>query len=258
MDYIGPQNFALDLCSKVSRVVLIDHHKTAIDIISTLKSNYFPPNFEVNLKMEKSGATLAYDYFNLGETFENQALKKKMEEVYALIEAQDLYKHIPNSKEYNSGFNAHKIDLDFSSNPDLFQELLDLDTVEVIKLGKDNMEKEKVIIDDELSRSYKIDIGGTEKSKDFGQCLAVVTQYPQYRSELGNLLAQKSQAHNLKPIGIISFADKELPENQLKISLRSLGNEDTTIISKYYNGGGHANASSFIIEKSIYEKWKCI
>ena len=41
----------------------------------------------------------------------------------------------------------------------------------------------------------------------------------------------------------------------VKCSLRSLGFEDTTRISKAFQGGGHLNASSFLVETSVFESW---
>lgn len=43
---------------------------------------------------------------------------------------------------------------------------------------------------------------------------------------------------------------------QLKVSLRSLGEEDTTPISQHYGGGGHRNASSFICAADEFEGWR--
>lgn len=45
-------------------------------------------------------------------------------------------------------------------------------------------------------------------------------------------------------------------ETKLKCSLRSTGSEDTTTISKAFGGGGHLNASSFVITASEFNDWK--
>ncbi|CDP07998.1 unnamed protein product [Coffea canephora] len=42
----------------------------------------------------------------------------------------------------------------------------------------------------------------------------------------------------------------------LKISLRSIENEDTTQISQEFGGGGHRNASSFMLASTEFKKWK--
>jgi len=40
------------------------------------------------------------------------------------------------------------------------------------------------------------------------------------------------------------------------VSLRSLGTEDSAVISKAFGGGGHLNASSFIIDKAVFDTWR--
>ena len=46
-----------------------------------------------------------------------------------------------------------------------------------------------------------------------------------------------------------------LDGTRLKVSLRSLGQEDTTVISEMFGGGGHRNASSFMIDKAEFDSW---
>ena len=44
--------------------------------------------------------------------------------------------------------------------------------------------------------------------------------------------------------------------SQIKVSLRSLGAEDTTVISQAYGGGGHRNASSCVMPLSEFQSWE--
>lgn len=41
----------------------------------------------------------------------------------------------------------------------------------------------------------------------------------------------------------------------LKVSLRSIGEEDTTVISEAYGGGGHRNASGCTMPLSEFDSW---
>ncbi len=43
---------------------------------------------------------------------------------------------------------------------------------------------------------------------------------------------------------------------KLKCSLRSVGDEDTTVISEAYGGGGHKNASSCILDAAEFDAWR--
>lgn len=42
---------------------------------------------------------------------------------------------------------------------------------------------------------------------------------------------------------------------KIKVSLRSIGDEDTTVVSQAYGGGGHKNASSFVTDIAEFESW---
>lgn len=42
---------------------------------------------------------------------------------------------------------------------------------------------------------------------------------------------------------------------KIKVSLRSIGNEDTTAVSQAFGGGGHRNASSFVTDTAVFESW---
>ena len=42
---------------------------------------------------------------------------------------------------------------------------------------------------------------------------------------------------------------------KIKVSLRSIGDEDTTAVSQAFGGGGHRNASSFVTETAVFERW---
>ena len=44
--------------------------------------------------------------------------------------------------------------------------------------------------------------------------------------------------------------------SKVKCSLRSTGEEDSTVISSAYGGGGHKNASSFILDATEFESWR--
>ena len=43
--------------------------------------------------------------------------------------------------------------------------------------------------------------------------------------------------------------------SKIKVSLRSIGDEDTTVISQAFGGGGHRNASSFVTDTSAFRQW---
>ena len=50
------------------------------------------------------------------------------------------------------------------------------------------------------------------------------------------------------------YSEAELV-GQIKVSLRSLDDEDTVPISQHFGGGGHKNASSFVVDFQVFESW---
>ncbi|XP_057854282.2 uncharacterized protein LOC131064217 isoform X2 [Cryptomeria japonica] len=61
LDFIGPNEFATKLSQIVNQVVVIDHHKTALDYLQPIEG--CDSNIISVIDMKKSSATIAYDYF---------------------------------------------------------------------------------------------------------------------------------------------------------------------------------------------------
>ncbi|KAL3512451.1 hypothetical protein ACH5RR_025168 [Cinchona calisaya] len=265
LDFVGPSGFVDQLSSRVNRVVVLDHHKTALKSSGT-GTMVGDGNVIKVIDMERSGATIAYDYFKeklLVNKGSNVGDKHVLEEfarvrrLFEYIEDGDLWRwDLPNSKEFSSGLEDMKIEFDTRLNPTLFQQLLLLDPQSIINQGIVSLPHKQKLIDDVLEQSYEIALaGGT-----FGHCLAVnADSVIELRSELGHQLANKSQKMKLRGIGAVVYKVPEVENDQLlKISLRSIENEDTTQISQEFGGGGHQNASSFMLPSAEFEKWRTL
>lgn len=263
LDFVGPSGFVADLSSKVQNVIILDHHKTALETLGGGTS--LGENVTKTIDMERSGATIAYDFFKqkLSERNEGSyesvlAEYERMRKLFEYIEDGDLWKwQLESSKAFSSGFKDQKIEFDFRKNSSVFQQLLSLNLEAVINQGIISIAHKQKLISESLERSFAIRLGGG----DFGCCLAVNVDeaLSELRSELGNQLACKSQDHNLRGIGAIVYTVPELGNDQmLKISLRSVRSEDTTPISEKYGGGGHRNASSFLLTSAEFEAWKIV
>lgn len=251
LDFVGPPGFVAEVASRVGRVLILDHHKTALH-------NPFlvAPNVSKLIDLNRSGATLAFDYFK--DRIDNDKVRAEFERVRRLfeyIEDGDLWRwRLPNSKAFSSGLKVLNIEFDVRVNPSLFDQLLSLDLENVISQGMKSLAEEQRLIDDALSLSYEIAIGGGR----FGHCLAVdADSIAELRSELGHQLATKSHSLELRGIGAVVYRVLELENDQmLKISLRSVESEDTTRISENFGGGGHRNASSFMLSSEEFNRWK--
>jgi nanoRNase/pAp phosphatase (c-di-AMP/oligoRNAs hydrolase) len=69
-------------------------------------------------------------------------------------------------------------------------------------------------------------------------------------------LAKLSEEAGLVAMAAIAYVEPSLGDSGvLKVSIRSIGDVDTSAISKHFGGGGHANASSFTIGKQTFDSW---
>ncbi|XP_058090525.1 uncharacterized protein LOC131236960 isoform X2 [Magnolia sinica] len=274
LDFVGPPCFVREISSKVRSVIILDHHKTALETLRETTS--IGKNVTKIIDMERSGATIAYDFFKeklLGRTIgaDNhiggdvvsascgqlvpESELERVNRLFKYIEDGDLWRWaLPDSKAFSSGMKDLNVDFNARLNVTLFDQLLALDPQFLINQGQMTISRKQKLIDDVLEQSYEIALGGGL----FGYCLAVnADSVSNLRSELGHQLADKSHNLQLRGIGAVVYMVPELENNQLlKISLRSVGNEDTTPISQKYGGGGHQNASSFMLSSAEFEKWK--
>jgi oligoribonuclease NrnB/cAMP/cGMP phosphodiesterase (DHH superfamily) len=124
-----------------SRVTILDHHKTALETLcgnTTLSENVFKV-----IDMQRSGATIAFDFFRNkllteGSTLWSNKCDKdtaelkylpdnKAEMVHKLfrfIEDGDLWRwKLPNSKAFSSGLKDLDIEFNVNSNCKLFDQV---------------------------------------------------------------------------------------------------------------------------------------
>ncbi|XP_050218808.1 uncharacterized protein LOC126669393 [Mercurialis annua] len=264
LDFVGPSaEFIHSISSNVDRVIILDHHKTAMEMLGG-DEVIGCGNVSKVIDMERSGATIAFDYFKQkiagleGENPNKDVCISEFNRVRPLfdyIEDADLWRwKLRNSKAFSSGLKDFNLEFSFLLNPSLFKQLLSLDLESIISRGIVSLSIKQKLISDTLDQSYEIALGGGA----FGHCLAVnADSVSELRSELGHQLATKSHDLKLRAIGAVVYRVEQLANEQVfKISLRSLPNEDTTRISQKFGGGGHRNASSFMMNVSEFEKWK--
>ncbi|KAI7731485.1 hypothetical protein M8C21_016933 [Ambrosia artemisiifolia] len=258
LDFVGPPGFVQQLSHKVDRVIILDHHKTAVKMLED--GEFGNENVTKVIDMGRSGATIAYDYFKekisaLANGNNTSGLDKfeQSRRLFEYIEDADLWRwRLHNSKAFSSGLKDLNLEFSVTLNPLIFQQLLSLDVEHVINQGVNSLSQKQTLINEVLDQSYKIVLD------DGSYCLAVdADSVSDLRSELGHQLAEKSRNHNLRGIGAVVYRVPELNDDQmLKISLRSIDNEDTTSISQKHGGGGHRNASSFMLSCQEFEQWK--
>ena len=269
IDITGGAAFIAACCARARRVVVLDHHKTGAEDLAQPALAALA-NLEPHFDMARSGATMARDHFgvaaliegggggSLGAAAESAA---RVLRLFALIEDNDLYRHaLPGSKEFAAGFHALGLELDASKRGGaVFAELLALDPDAVIARGREALVEQERLVDEELKGAFAVDIaapGAAPGAAPLLSCLAVLTRHPDLRSQQGNKLAAMSAKAGLAAAGAVVYEEESLGAETWKVSLRSVGAVDTTPATKAFGGGGHANASSCNVARSVFATWR--
>jgi hypothetical protein len=257
LDFAGPPGFARELARAAGRCVVLDHHKTsAEDLAGPAAAAAAPPSLEVHFDMARSGATIALDYFRPA------GLAPPQRALFAYIEDSDLWRWaLPGSKAFFAGFTALGLDLDARRNPAIFDQLLALTPEAVIAAGEPELARQAAAIAAALGVAHEVALGGAAGAgRGWGRALAVHVgaDGAAMRSQLGNALAEEAGRRGLRAVAAVAYEEAGIPEaGAIKVSLRSKGEgEDTTVVAQAYGGGGHRNASSFLIPKAEFEAWR--
>jgi oligoribonuclease NrnB/cAMP/cGMP phosphodiesterase (DHH superfamily) len=236
LDYVGPSAaFLQECCSKFNEVILLDHHKTAVEMVEQMIK---PNNLRIHLDMNKSGCMLAFEHFPV-------VVYGKTLVMLEYVQDNDLWEHaLPESKEFTAGLSALNIDFRWDQNPsELATKLESLDAKDVIDSGSLILEERNRTIQSYLPKSYNVTLGGVQHIR------AVEIQDDEIgiTSQLGHELALMSPA---KMGAVIVLVTKD---GSVRVSLRGVEGVDTTVVAKQYGGGGHAGASGFGLKSK--EDW---
>ena len=210
LDYAYPIEITNEVLPRVKKLIIIDHHVTAKDIVPLAHERVFD--------LAHSGSVLAWQYFH--PDTETPLLLKYIEDVdlwkFSLPHAKELSEAIM-MREFN--FAAWESMLSDFENPTV------LDTY--IHDGSILMKRKEIIIKKILESRETVEFEGY-------QCLMVNS--PVYSSSLGDAMVTLGS-----PIAII-WSRKG---NRIIVSLRSKGDPDVAAIAQKYGGGGHKAAAGF-------------
>jgi oligoribonuclease NrnB/cAMP/cGMP phosphodiesterase (DHH superfamily) len=205
-----------EICKVASRVVLIDHHKTAIDDLAPLIAD---KRIEALTSLENSGAVLAYKWFN-GNGISH------IPKLLLHIEDRDLWRFaLQRTREIQA--NVFSYPYDFA----VWDELMKADPQELAKQGE------------AIERKHFKDIAELVKvcrrEMVIGGITVPVASLPYtLTSDAGHLMATE----HASKIGVCYW---DTPQGRV-FSLRSTDDgPDVSEIAKQYGGGGHAHASGF-------------
>lgn len=205
-----------EICEKATRVVLIDHHKTAIEDLKPLIESH---RIEALVNVEKSGATLAWEWFH-GHN------ERDMPQLLRHIEDRDLWRFaLAGTREIQANVFSHPYDFD------VWDELMERPVSTLIAEGK------------AIERKH---------FKDIGELLGVVTRrmiIGGHNVPIANLpyIHVSDAAHSLCKGEPFAGCYWDTPKGRV-FGLRSTDEGlDVSEIAKQYGGGGHRNAAGFTI-----------
>lgn len=220
VDYSFPLEEMLSYQAVAKSFIVIDHHISAQKDVESLKTFVFDNNH--------SGSYLAWQYFH-----PNAKVPKLIE----YISDADIWSHsLPDWKEIES-FIYSNGEEHFSFEH--FEELHEiLETEEGYNRAKNIG---AMLVGSHLAK-VNMYADMAELVKFEGYTIYAINAPREVRSELGHVLAEKTNSFSL----IFNYE-----RGKWRCSLRSVKDFDVSIIASKYGGGGHRNASGFIVDTSF-------
>lgn len=216
LDFSFDYNSVVDLASKVKKVTILDHHKTAKDALTPLLEDR---TIEGVIDTDECGCSLSFKYL----------LNDSLTNLVKYVKDRDLWKfELPHSKEVNAFISSFEYTI---ANWDYLFLLLGSDKgiasaeVHGASIMRTQTNFIKQVIDSGLR---KIKVGGYE--------VDAVNVPHMWCSEAAEMLINKGNK-----FGCCFY----IVDNTVCYSLRSKGNFDVSAIAKKYGGGGHKNAAGF-------------
>ena len=227
LDFSYDRKTLVDVHSKVGKLVVLDHHKTAQEELMGLEFAHFD--------MGKSGAVLAWEYFHPG---------KPIPDLLRYIQDRDLWKfELPGTKPIFSALVNRNVLTQPVNAPD--SPFVKLINVTIQNHGFDKLIHEGKLLDqyrDNLITSYGKSKSGKVMLTEWSGLKVGVYNLNFFISEAGTLVYSNldvdfSMSYFITDLGVWVF------------SLRSADNKaDVGAIAKSFGGGGHAHAAGFSMD----------
>ena len=211
VDFSYPRDILQDIANRCKLVVL-DHHKTAMDDLADLPFAHFD--------MNKSGAVLAWEYFHPN---------RPIPVLLKYVQDYDLWtKELINTEENKAWRGSFNRTFERWQTMDLIVSRGDTWKAE----GEAILRSEKMHIQRRVAQAFEVTI-------DTHVVLAV--NETQYHSEVAGELAKDTRY----PFGACFFVRGDGLKIWSLRSNRNLGDFDVSAVAKLRGGGGHRNADSF-------------
>jgi len=203
-------------------VVILDHHKTAIEQYASELPGYYSKKAEILFALEECGASLVWSYF-----FPDSVVPRLIQYVrdydlwtFQMQETRGINKYLRLQKKVLPVW--QKLEAEFNMTGSL---------AKIRAIGSQLEKYHQSIVADLVAQAEPCWIEG--------KAGLVVNCSPQFSSDVGHELAKLS--------GTYGATWQQEPGRKVKWSLRSNGNYDVSAIATAFNGGGHKNAAGFYL-----------
>ncbi|MEK7559912.1 MAG: DHHA1 domain-containing protein [Patescibacteria group bacterium] len=224
LDFCYPKEILKELLKKTKSLTVIDHHISMKDAVESVPRHLFNGSFS------HSGSTLAWQYF---------FSKKKVPKFLLHIEAKDLWKFLPFTKELTAYLRTKEQDFKIWN-----------------KLANDWENKSKIkkcIQEGAVILKYENDlVAEAVDDAELVEFLGHKTLAVNSRNRIDNI-AEKLYKKK-PPISIVWSQRKD----KIVVSLRSNGAVDVSKLAARFGGGGHKTAAAFRLEANQKLPWKIV
>jgi len=240
-------------------VTVLDHHKSAMEEVTMLFSTAKQQNgilfheveskakkYNVYFDMNKSGTGLAWEYVK-------HHADAPMPDALRAVEKRDLWKH---------GNDEDKIILALDTYPKTNESWSEViaksqqGEINLLEMGNTLVGYRNSLINWDLRnvtwRTVNWDLRNvtwrTVKESSIEKYTVPALNTAQFSSEIGNLLCEKF------PNAKFSLTWHRTSGDEVKLSFRSIGDFDVSIVAESFGGGGHKNASGALISVNEFEE----
>lgn len=222
LDFSYPPQQLVDASAKAGRIILIDHHVTAMEQCDEFfKAHPQPENLSINFDMSRSGCVLAWQYF-----FQDLVPPQ----ILLHIEDRDLWRFkLEGTREITTAL--------YERMPISFAEIGAIDPAELLAVGRIQVKQFTGMVQRLAKSSHSVSVAGR---------VGLAVNAPSlFSSDLGHVLAEKSGT-----FGMIYHYDGR--KQQWSFSLRSIGDYDVGHLAQSFGGGGHRNAAGFVLDNNPF------
>jgi len=236
VDFSFPKATLLALAERMTMVVVLDHHKSAMEDLAGLPTVDDRENSEdgvlgVDFNMDKSGARLAWEYFHPGE---------ELPPLVLWIEDRDLWKFtFPETKRFGAFINSIPMEFDVWDN--IVEAMEDMDDAE-----ENYLLQGEAILRMMSKDADRMCWGRTIRTSDDRPTVVLVNATTHFSEVCERLLELEPKADFACVYGINQKYGNVL------FSLRSRPGTDCDVgaIAKQFGGGGHKHSAGFKLESN--------